>query len=332
MADRMRFDESQIQSYYNRIALPEDKRHFSVTSLSDVDKLMYLDLLKKHHLVTVPFENLTLHYSWHRVIDVSIRHLFSKIVTYNNGRGGYCMEVNSLFHILLLSLGYDVFMAGARVYSPERKVYGGFSHCVNIVNIGGVRYFVDVGFGANGPLFAVPLQLGQEHVHVTPARVRLVREPIVQNVNQDSKVWIYQHKINAESDWVPMYCFVDFEFILEDIRGMNLSPSKSVTSWFTQKIVVTRFTTKREVQDDGDLKPVEKALNSGPSDEIDGALIIDHNKLKWRRDGRNILEQTFANDQERINALERYFGVSLTVEDREAIRGTAGEIKQWRGY
>ncbi|KAK6071967.1 arylamine n-acetyltransferase 1 [Seiridium cupressi] len=322
MADRMRFDDSQLADYYARIALPKDKHSLSTGNLSNEEQLRYLELLKKHHLVNIPFENLTLHYSWHRVVDVKPRHLFSKIVK-QNGRGGYCMEVNSLFHTLLLTLGFNVYMAGARVYDPGRKFYGGFSHCVNIVQIGGIQYMVDVGFGANGPSSVIPLQPGHEQAHIEPARMRLVHEPIAQNVNQDCKVWIYQHKIDDQAGWVPMYCFVDFEFLLEDIRGMNLSPSKSPSSFFRHKILTTRFTTTREVHVDKDLRPKE-ALEFGG--EIDGALIIDHDKLKWRRNGKTVLERTLESEEERLTALKKYFGIQLAVEDREAIRGTVGAI------
>lgn len=324
MADRLRFDKSQLEKYFTRILLPEERRTFSVSGLSDEEQLRHLELLKKHHLVTIPFENLTLHYSWHRVIDVSPRHLYHKIVKQHGGRGGYCMEVNSLFHTLLLSLGFNVYMAGARVYNPERKVYGGFSHCVNIVIVGCERFMIDVGFGGNGPSAALPLRLGCEYTHVAPAMMRFVQEPISQNTNQDCKLWIYQHRVTSEADWVPMYCFVDFEFILEDIRGMNLSPWKSPSSWFTQKILVTRFTTRSE--DDGG-KNLELPPNAlGGDDEIDGVLIMDDKKLKWRRNGNTVLETELASEEDRVAALKRYFNIELADEDREAIRGTVGEI------
>lgn len=325
MADRLRFDKSQLGNYFDRIALPKDERLFSVSDITPEKQLQFLSRLKKHHLITIAFENLTLHYSWHRVIDVSPRHLFNKIVKSDGNRGGYCMEVNSLFHTLLLSLGFNVFMGGARVYRAGFQSYGGFSHCVNIVTIKGTRYMVDVGFGANGPSDYLSLEVEVEHTHVQPARMRLVREPILQNANQDCKVWIYQHKINDEAEWAPMYCFVDFEFILEDIRCMNFSPWKSTSSWFTQQIVVTRFTTNRESYGDTKLEPVMKCLGEG--DEIDGVLMIDDNKLKWRRKGATVLEKTLESEEERISALKKFFGIMLADEDYEAIKGTVGAIR-----
>ncbi|CAJ2509633.1 Uu.00g146590.m01.CDS01 [Anthostomella pinea] len=264
---------------------------------------------RQAQLVKVPFENLTQHYSWHRVVDVKPQHLFRKIVAGadgvgGRGRGGYCMEANSLFHTVLLSLGFAVYVAGAQVYEPSEGIYG-FSHCVNIVTIGGVRYIVDVGFGANGPVGPVPLEAGLEHAHVEPARVRLLHEPIPQQTDQGCRVWIYQH------------C---------DIRGMNLSPWTSNTSFFTRKVVVVRFTTDQE--DDGDSGPGPGSAGTEAVAEgaVDGALILFEDSLKWRRGGETKLEIKFETESMRVDALRRYFGIELDDEDREAIRGTVSEI------
>ncbi|KAI1385963.1 cysteine proteinase [Hypoxylon trugodes] len=331
MADRPRFSSDQLTQFFDRIGLSRQKRIYSVGGRTDDDKLKYLYLLKKHTLVRIPFENLTLHYSWHRTINVRPQHLFNKIVSPPSRRGGYCMEANSLFHTVLLSLGYQAFMAGARVCSKDTGKYGGFSHCVNIVIIGNERWMLDVGFGANGP--TMPMHLSHEfyasHVRASQAKTRVVHEPIPQNVDQSQKIWIYQFQIGPGEEWVPQYCFVDTEFLLEDIRCMNLSPWKSPSSWFTQKVVLTRFTTHLEREKADDLSDGPGSASEGviSRGDIDGALILFHDSLKWRRFGRTKLEIKFSSDAERIDAIRKYFGIELDEEDREAIRGTVGEIR-----
>ncbi|RYO99320.1 hypothetical protein DL763_001599 [Monosporascus cannonballus] len=333
MAGRPRYTEAQLGEYFDRVSLPTHRRLLSVSSLPAAEQLAHLGLLLKHQLVKVPFENLTQHYSWHRVVDVSPPHLFKKIV-HQPGRGGYCMEANSLFHTVLLSLGYDVYMAGARVYESSSGRYGGFTHCVNIVTVGGARYMLDVGFGGNGPTTPVPLRVddagaGQELPHISPARMRLRHEPIPQQVNQGGRVWIYQHHTGAEgADWTPMYCFVDVEFILEDIRAMNLAPWRDPTSFFARRIIMTRFTTDREPAPaaDGGAGPRsadEEAISEGG---LDGAIILFDDTLKWRRNGETRLQVKFKSEEERVEALERYFRIVLDEEDRGAIRGTVSEI------
>ena len=114
---------------------------------------------------------------------------------------------------------------------------------VNIVTLAnGKRYMVDVGFGGNGP--TQPLPLDSEHLYVknvAPAEVRLVYDNIPENTNRSQKLWIYQHRIDAQSPWLPMYCFTELEFLPQDYETMNFQTSQSRTSWFTYKIVVVKM-------------------------------------------------------------------------------------------
>ncbi|KAI1468177.1 cysteine proteinase [Daldinia caldariorum] len=327
MVDRLRYSHVQLEQYFDRIALPKQKRLFSVATISDDEKLSYLALLHKHHLVRIPFENLTQHYSWHRTVNVRPQHLFNKIVPPPSRRGGYCMEVNSLLHTVLLSLGFQVYMAGARIYKKDIDKYGGFSHCVNIIIIGNDRYMVDVGFGANGPTAPAPLHHDEPRVHIegTGALMRFVHEPIPQQVDQGQKVWIYQNQINSDAEWVPMYCFVDIEFLLEDIRGLNLIPWKSPSSWFTQKVVLLRFTTDAEGDAEAPAFMSDKAVAEG---KIDGALILFQDTLKWRREGQTVQIAKFETEEQRLDAIKKYFGIEFDEEDREAIRGTTTELRE----
>ncbi|KAI0108782.1 arylamine N-acetyltransferase 3 [Hypoxylon sp. NC0597] len=333
MADRPRYSREQLEQFFSRIELPENKRVYSVKELCVNDKLRYLTLLQKHTLVRILFENLTLHYSWHRTINVRPQHLYNKIVRPPSQRGGYCMENNSLFHTVLLSLGYNVFMAGARVYDKETDKYGGFSHCVNIIILGETKFLVDVGFGANGPVTPFPLKhdAPERHIKTSAVRIRIVHESIPQAVDQSQKVWILQQRLregpsgHPDGEWTPLYCFVDFEFLLEDIRGMNLSPWKSPSSWFTQKIVLSRFTT--DTEEDGAEGPGASSETAIDEGEIDGALILFQDTLKWRRDGETKFEIKLQNEKHRVEALRKYFGIELDVEDREAIRGTVSELR-----
>ncbi|KAK8043865.1 hypothetical protein PG994_012703 [Apiospora phragmitis] len=368
MADRPTYSRAQLEQYFDRIVLPQPRRVYSVTEQlgTAAEQLAYLTRLMKHQVVKVPFENLSLHYSWHRTIATRPQLLFRKIVEKQQHtgagrdgdgdgaprplqchRGGYCMEVNSFFHTVLRSLGYHVYLAGARVYDPSKKRYGGFSHCVNIVTLmdgaDGVlqKYMVDVAFGANESAAPLPLATpGTVHTQVAPAQMWLVHEALPQQLNQDCACWIYQSRIHPEKEWTPAYCFVDFEFLPEDIAGMNLSPWKSPGSFFHQKVLVVRFTTDREkllefpvdveggglvssgggIEEDdagdGPGSPDETAVAEG---ELDGAIILDHDKLK--------LDVVLQTDAARVEALRRYFGIVLDEEDLVAIKGTKGEIK-----
>jgi arylamine N-acetyltransferase len=118
--ERPTHSREQVTKYFERLRLPEEQRVYDVAALEPEAALKFLALLQKLHLVAIPFENLTLHYSAHRQISLHPDELFKKVIADNNGRGGYCMENNGLFGTLLRSIGYVLFSAGARVFDGGR--------------------------------------------------------------------------------------------------------------------------------------------------------------------------------------------------------------------
>lgn len=339
MSDRPTYSPAQLSQYFDRINLPPHLRP-STSSFSSLttpaQQLSLLTLLLKHHITSIPFENLSLHYSTHRTVNVQAHNVHDKIVLHRQGqrRGGYCMENNTLFHTVLLSLGFDVYLAGARVFDEGR--YAGFSHCLNIVTLiasaeggegQGDRYIVDVGFGANEPVRPLKLEPDTVQYHTAPASARLRFAPIAQGVKRssDNKLWIYEHRYRDEEPWAPVYCFSDIEFLPEDLAIMNLWPQKDPRSLFTWKLMCVRFTLDTETiaipGGGAESSPEESIKRDGPG-EINGALILDGANLKWRRNGDKVFEVTFSSEAERLQGLERYFGIVLSRGDSEAIRGT----------
>jgi hypothetical protein len=76
----------------------------------------FLKALHVHMITAVPYENLLLHYSQERKVDMSPQTVFNKIVgKETRGRGGYCMENSVFFFHMLKALGFRVFPVGAKV-------------------------------------------------------------------------------------------------------------------------------------------------------------------------------------------------------------------------
>ena len=125
------------QAYLDRIGFSNR----NVCSAEDLDALVF------GHLCSVPFDNLDVIGS-QREPSILIGDLFDKIVTQK--RGGYCYELNSLFSRLLLDLGFDVYVAMARIRwnKPEKTPY---SHMAVIVQLDGKRWLCDVGYGGPAP-------------------------------------------------------------------------------------------------------------------------------------------------------------------------------------
>lgn len=117
------YDRAAIEKYYDRIKLEKSRRIYDVRRLSDGEALSHLGLLMKLHLINIPFENLSLHYSQERQVSLHPTVLFRKIIN-GNGRGGYCMENNAVLACLLRSIGYNLYSTGARIWAGN--VYMGW--------------------------------------------------------------------------------------------------------------------------------------------------------------------------------------------------------------
>jgi N-hydroxyarylamine O-acetyltransferase len=123
-----------VKEYLERIGADTDELKADLATLR---------MLQRRHLLSVPFENLDIH--WKRPITLDVEKFLTKIV--GERRGGFCYELNGLFNELLRSLGFRTRLVSARVFSgtthgPE------FDHAAIIVTIGSEEFLVDVGFGA----------------------------------------------------------------------------------------------------------------------------------------------------------------------------------------
>ena len=114
----------QLKQYFTRIELPREWQGHEICTLprqpgtlDHPQGLEFLRVLQGHQMSAVPFENLHIHYSLQHSVAIEPESVFKKIVTNDNGRGGYCMENNTLFLTVLRSLGYQVYPTGARVNS-----------------------------------------------------------------------------------------------------------------------------------------------------------------------------------------------------------------------
>ncbi|KAH7383287.1 arylamine N-acetyltransferase 1 [Pyrenochaeta sp. MPI-SDFR-AT-0127] len=308
-AERKRptYSRDEVTQYFDHIKLPEAQRQYDVAGLTPEDALQYLKLLIKHQLVKVPFENLTLHYSPHRQLPIHPEALFKKIVGDNNGRGGYCMENNTLFGTLLYSLNFNIYSAGARVF--EGGQWTGWGHMVNLITIGDRKYHVDVGYGVEGPIVPMPLdRSGTVQPHIRPAEGRLQWRNIPGNTDPNQRLWVYEYRINNESDWVMKYSYTELEFLPQDYAVMNYFTSTSMRTFFTR----VALAEKKIVSDDG---------------ELAGSLIMMGNSLKWRIHGEKEKEFEFANEAERLEALDKYFDIKFGEVEREGISGLPSELK-----
>ncbi|NEA61197.1 arylamine N-acetyltransferase [Streptomyces sp. SID12488] len=145
-------DSAQADAYLRRLGA---ERPASPT----FDVLRELQL---RHLVSVPFENLSIHLGEDIVLEEN--RLFDKVV--GARRGGFCYELNGVFGALLTALGFDVTLLAARVYGDEERLGIPYDHLALRVRTGdGGDWLVDVGFGAHSHC---PLAIGQRREQEDP--------------------------------------------------------------------------------------------------------------------------------------------------------------------
>jgi N-hydroxyarylamine O-acetyltransferase len=145
--------------------------------------------LQRQHLLTVPFENLDIH--WNRPIVLDTEEFYRKIVV--RRRGGFCYELNGLFNELLSELGFQTRLISARVFGGENGFGPEFDHAAIIVTIGEDEYLADVGFGdfAAGPLRFAADEEQQDHTGVFV--VRAFEDRYFEIAKRDGSSWKSQY-------------------------------------------------------------------------------------------------------------------------------------------
>jgi len=118
-----------------------------------------LHRLQRAHVEAVPFENLSIvgdPFAEGRGEGVTLDPdaLYEKVV--DRRRGGYCFELNGLFHGLLRAVGFDADRVAACVLDEDGSVGTPANHHTNIVHLDR-RYLVDVGLAV--PPLRRPLPL-----------------------------------------------------------------------------------------------------------------------------------------------------------------------------
>ena len=181
--------------------------------------------LQVAHLLSVPFENLSIHSG--EPVRLEDDALFEKIVT--RRRGGFCYELNGLFAWLLRSLGFRVTMLAAEVMNARGEWGLPFDHMALLVTLED-PWLVDVGFGDS---FVEPLRLepatgqsqGQRSYRLDPADGRFVLM-----------------RRGRDGSWTPQYRFDLTPYEYADYEEMCRYHQTSPQSPFTQKRVCSLAT------------------------------------------------------------------------------------------
>ncbi len=176
-----------------------------------------LKMLQRNHLLNVPFENLDIR--WKRKISLDLSRFYKKIV--EDGRGGFCYELNGNFNELLKEIGFETKVISAKVANAMGEFGPEFDHLAIVVSFGGVEFLSDVGFG---DFSAEPLRLELGLEQKDPNGVYGIEE------SDDGYLAVQKQ---SGSGWENEYCFKNIERNLSEFAAMCVHNQTSPESHFT---------------------------------------------------------------------------------------------------
>lgn len=195
-----------------------------------------LQALHEAHLLTVPFENLSIHYG--QPIILQEKALFNKIV--DRRRGGFCYELNGLFAWLLRQLDFQVTLLSAGVANATGSFGPEFDHLTLLVHqLAGADWLADVGFGDS---FRQPLRFEAdlEHKEADGQVYRLHRNDDERAGKTKRDYWMLQQL--SDTQWKAHYRFTLQPRALSDFTEMCSYQQTSPESHFTKQRICSLAT------------------------------------------------------------------------------------------
>ncbi len=117
--------------------------------------------------MAIPFEALDVRFK--NAIDLNLTNIYNKVVLQK--RGGYCYELNFLFHSLLAQIGFESSLVSSRIY--DNKNYGPeFDHMSIVVRLQEL-WLVDVGYG---DLIIEPLKIAPQVIQEDYFKIYKIEE------------------------------------------------------------------------------------------------------------------------------------------------------------
>ena len=190
-------DEANLDAYLRRI-------NYAGSIAPTLETLQAIKRLPPQHH---PFENLQ------PLMELPVRLQLSDIEQklLVERRGGYCLEHNLLLKAVLESMDFAVTAVAGGVlwnhpadYEPQQA-----SHIALIVDVGGVTWLTDVGFG--GPVMTGPIRLRADVEQETPhGRYRL---------SGGYPKWKLEGEVAGE--WRPLYEFTTTPMSEDELVAIN---------------------------------------------------------------------------------------------------------------
>lgn len=185
--------------------------------------LDWLRALHRCHVMTIPFEGIDIQLG--KTIGLTLESVYHKVI--EKGRGGYCYELNYLFHNLLIALGFNSRMVSAKIF--ENGTFGpDFDHMSLVVELDDT-WLVDVGYG---DLFIEPLK-------VTSTKVQMdqFKDYRIQKLGKNT--YVLTESLKGSSNFLPRYKFDLYRRDINEFCDQNHFKQSSADSYFVKNLICT---------------------------------------------------------------------------------------------
>lgn len=173
---------------------------------------------------------------------------------------------------------------------------------------------VDASFGGDGATKPIELKEGSTIRNMGTQDARLIRDFIPGQTERSEewrKWWMYQCRNGPEKPWMDFYVFTDLvEWQRADFDISNFFTS-SAANHQPKRVLVIKF-LRREGEDG--------------EQEVFGKRMLVNGTVKENTGGRTKLVKECRNEEERLVILRKWFGIGVTKEEEEAIKGLVSEL------
>lgn len=223
--------------------------------------------LHKQHIFNVPFENLDVYYK--KLFTIEPETVYQKVVVHY--RGGFCYELNQLFHSLLTKIGFNSRIIAARIIDEAGNIGPAYDHmCLHVTT--DKEYLADVGYG---DLFIQPLEIRESVQHDGRNYFKLERN------DHDFLLWM-----SADgTDFQKKYMFNLTEVSLSDFEKPCLDKQLNPDSYFVRNVICTKPTPT-------------------------GRITVFNDKLIEKKEDQR-LDTLITNDSELEHYLKTKFGITV---------------------
>ena len=226
--------------------------------------------LHRCHLMSIPYEALDVQLG--KRISLDLNKIFKKVI--DNQRGGYCYELNYIFHWLLTKVGFENHLVSARIFDNE-KIGPEFDHMAIVVKLNDL-WLVDVGYG---DLFITPLKIKTDIEQEDKFKLYKL-------IPDGKNDYLLLESLKSNVNWIRKYSFNLKPCLIDDFKDQHEYKQSSSDSYFVRNMIC-----------------------SLPNES--GRKTILNNTFKIRT-GSVVREKQFTSQKELTQILENDFNIRIT--------------------